>query len=92
MLCDAKFLVFHISFKHTNLTGLNVQEDMACPRENTGSYLITEVKSSWTGLIPGWATILVSLTCCIPWEVRFALYSRFMPPTSAITEFQSIST
>ena len=26
---------------------------MTCPWQNTGSYLISEVKSCWTGLIPG---------------------------------------
>ena len=55
----------------------------ACSRENTSSHLITEVKSCLAGLISRWATILVAL-CCMPWEVRLALYSTFLPPTSAI--------
>ena len=33
----------------------------ACPKENTSSHLITEVKSCWAGLIAGWAAILVCL-------------------------------
>ena len=55
----------------------------ACPRENSDSYFLTEVKSCWAGLMSGWATILVS-RCCIPWEVRLALYCTFGSPTSAI--------
>ena len=55
----------------------------ACPRENSDSHFIAEVKSCWAGLMSRWATILVSM-CCMPWEVRLALYSTFGSPTSAI--------
>ena len=56
---------------------------MACPREKTGSHLITKVKSCWAGSISGWVTILVFL-CCMPGEVRLASCSTLVPPTSAI--------
>ena len=57
---------------------------MACPRENTGSHLITEVKSCWAGLIiqmgnhPGCPVLSVT------GEVTFMLYSILVPPTSVI--------
>ena len=51
---------------------------------------LVPVKSRWAGLTSGWATIVVSL-CCMPREVRLALYSTFAPPTSAIVSGLSFS-
>ena len=47
----------------TNLKLLIDEKDgyTACPKENTTSHLITEVKSCWAGLISGWEAILVCL-------------------------------
>ena len=54
----------------------------ACPKENTGSHLITEVRSCWAGSISGWITILV-YPVLYALGVRLVSWSSLMPPTSA---------